>query len=257
LAEQFYDAEMAKQQERMAATPDMRKQREVLCAALALRPGEKALDVGCGNGALVRDMLAEVGEAGTAIGVDSAETMIPLAKAICPSGDFRIGDAASLPFEDQAFDAVVAAQLLCFLPDIDAALREMRRVLKLGGRLVILDTHWDSLVWNAADRDLMKRVIDLYRTPYVDSRVPEVLSPRLRSAGFDVVERSAFSVLNWNAHDDTYAAQTMGFAEAMMRASDAFSDEDLSAWRADLAAREADGTFIFSLNRYIFKAARR
>ena len=256
MAKQFYDKDMARIQEKLAATPDMMTQRQTMLNVLDLKEGERVLDVGSGNGIFAREILEVVGESGHVCGVDSAEPMVGMAMALCPNGRFLNGEASDLPLEDQSFDVVTASQLFCFVPDVDRALSEMFRVLKPAGRVVILDSDWGSLVWNCNDRLLMDRAIRMLTGPYKDAHVPRTLSRRLIAAGFQITDRRSFSVLNWEPNTDTYSQQTVGYIKAMMQASGEFTEEDWQAWNVDQKATAAAGEYMFSLNRYIFAAAR-
>jgi ubiquinone/menaquinone biosynthesis C-methylase UbiE len=256
MPENFYDEEMSRKQEALAATPDMRAQRLAMLTRLALKSGEAVLDVGAGNGIMARDMLDIVGASGSVTGLDSAPPMIAMASALCPGGTFVQGDASDLPFGDGSFDVVTAAQLICFLTDPDRALREMRRVLRPKGRVVILDTDWDSLVWNSHDPGLMAKAMDLYTRPYVDAHVPRTLSRRLAAAGFDVTARDTLTVLNWTPGPDNYAELTASFMESIATASAEFSDSEWRRWKEDQKAVANAGEYMFSLNRYIFSAKR-
>jgi ubiquinone/menaquinone biosynthesis C-methylase UbiE len=250
----FYTKEMALQQERLAATSDMKAQRELMLDLLCLKPGEAVLDIGSGNGIFAREMAELVGASGQVCGADTAEPMVEMSKSICPACDFRQADATCLPFENDCFDAVTASQLLCFVKDADGAVVEMYRVLKPGGRLVILDSDWGSLVWNCSDHDLMERSIKMFTGPYSDAHVPRTLSRRLAAAGFEITDRRTHTVLNWDPHPESYSQQTVGFIEPMMKASDEFTDADWNAWIADQRATADAGEFFFSLNRYLFSA---
>jgi SAM-dependent methyltransferase len=73
--------------------------------------------------------------------------------------NFRVADATALPFPDASFDGAVSVQVFEYVKDIAAALSEVYRVLRPGGRAVIVDTDWDSIAWNASDRVLMQRVL--------------------------------------------------------------------------------------------------
>lgn len=118
-----------------------------------------------------------------------------------------------MPSEDQQYDLVTASQLLCFV-DVDRALGEFWRVLKHGGRVVILDTDWGSLVWNSRDEALMNRAIRRYTSPLADAFVPRALSRRLVSAGFEVTGRHTLTVLNWDPDSESYAQQSAGFIKS-------------------------------------------
>jgi ubiquinone/menaquinone biosynthesis C-methylase UbiE len=105
--------------------------------AAGIRTGNKVLDVGCGTGVLAREALRRVGQEGQVVGVDLNEGMLAVAARTAPEIDRRLGDAASLPFEDACFDVVVSQFALMYFPDRVASLREMWRTLAPGGRLAI------------------------------------------------------------------------------------------------------------------------
>lgn len=252
----FYDEELSRKQEALAATPDMQAQRQAILATMALNPGEVVLDVGAGNGIMARDILDQVGPSGSVSGLDAAAPMVAMARELCPRGNFVKGDASELPFNDASFDVVTAAQLICFLPDPDQALKEMNRVLRPGGRVVLLDTDWGSLVWNSYNPPLMAKAVDVYTRPYADAHVPRTLSKRLNAAGFDVIGCETLTVLNWTPGPDNYVELTTSFMESIGAASDDFSDTDWREWVEDQNAVADAGEYMFSLNRYIFNARR-
>lgn len=113
--------------------------------AAGIRPGQRVLDVACGTGVLGREVASRVGSAGGVTGIDPNPGMDAVAKRIAPAVEWREGVAESLPFPDRTFDAVVSQFGLMFFTNRRQALREMLRVLKPGGRLVVA-------VWDALDR---------------------------------------------------------------------------------------------------------
>ncbi|HEV7394366.1 MAG TPA: methyltransferase domain-containing protein [Burkholderiales bacterium] len=108
-------------------------------AHMALRPGQRVLDVACGTGIVARLAAKTLGPQGSIVGVDLNPKMLELARAHAPDNGARVewkeGDAASLPCADADFDVVLCQQGLQFLPDKVTALREMHRVLRPAGRL--------------------------------------------------------------------------------------------------------------------------
>ncbi|HEX6537339.1 MAG TPA: methyltransferase domain-containing protein [Gemmatimonadaceae bacterium] len=119
--------------------------RERLVSLARLRPGDSVLDVGCGTGTLAIAAKRRVGATGTVHGIDASPEMIALAsrKAAKAGVDvaFRTGVAEALPFPDASFDAVVSTLMLHHLPKpVRRQLaREIRRVLRPGGRVLAVD----------------------------------------------------------------------------------------------------------------------
>lgn len=111
--------------------------------AAGLAPGQKVLDVACGTGVVAREAVPRVAPGGSVTGLDRNPDMLAVAGRAAPGIAWRQGLAESLPFEDRAFHAVVSQFGLMFFEDRAAALREMWRVLKPGGRLAV--AVWDAL----------------------------------------------------------------------------------------------------------------
>jgi ubiquinone/menaquinone biosynthesis C-methylase UbiE len=103
----------------------------------ALRSGERVLDVACGTGIVARLAAERVGNKGKIAGLDLNPAMLAVAKSVSPQVEWHEASAESMPFSDEAFDVVLCQFGLMFMPDKSAVLREMRRVLVSGGRLLI------------------------------------------------------------------------------------------------------------------------
>lgn len=111
--------------------------------AAGIRAGDRVLDVACGTGVLARAAAGRTGAPGAVVGLDVNEGMLAVAAREAPGIDWRVGRAENLPFDDASFDAVVSQFGLMFFEDRRAAIREMARVLRPGGRLVV--AVWDTL----------------------------------------------------------------------------------------------------------------
>lgn len=127
----------------MTAGTDARWRSDAVAAA-RLAPGMHVLDVACGSGVLTVPLAAAVAARGRAVGVDLAERMLDIARArSVPVGaaqpEYLVADALDLPFEKGTFDAVTIGFGLRNLPDYLAGLREMVRVARPGGRVVVLE----------------------------------------------------------------------------------------------------------------------
>lgn len=103
-----------------------------------LRPGMDALDVACGTGAVTRAMLEVLGGKGRVCGVDPSEGMLSEARKSVPA-EFQPGQAEALPFPDASFDFLAMGYALRHVADLRQAFAEYQRVLRPGGRLLILE----------------------------------------------------------------------------------------------------------------------
>jgi arsenite methyltransferase len=238
--------------------PELVRQREATLQRLNLKPGERVVDIGCGPGFLCESMAATVGPAGRVVGIDISEDLIRFATESKTSDtiDYRIGDATALSVETAQFDLAVSTQVLEYVTDADAALAEMFRVLRPGGRAFTVDTDFDSWIWHAADRERMARIMRAWEQHCADSRLPRTLIPRLRAAGFTIVAVEGYPLINtsWRRGDFSYGLSRL-IADFLRKRG--FDPAELDAWQAELAEIERRNASFFSLNRYFFSAAKK
>jgi len=119
----------------MTAGLDVRWRR--LAAAAAVRPGDRVLDGACGTGDLALADLAA--GAGSVVGLDFAPRMLERARRKSPAVEWVQGDLLALPFEDGSFDAATVGFGIRNVAELERGLRELRRVLRPGGRLALLE----------------------------------------------------------------------------------------------------------------------
>jgi len=100
--------------------------------------GHHVLDVACGTGIVARTARTVAGDAGSVVGVDLNEAMLALAGRVEPAIDWRHGDAAALPVDDDDFDAVLCQMAFMFFADPVAVVREMGRAARAGGTVAAL-----------------------------------------------------------------------------------------------------------------------
>jgi len=252
-----YDEAVSRSQLNFAMTPDSAAQRQRVLAALNLQSDDHVLDIGSGNGFLVREIADIVGSSGRAIGVDLSDAMTMMAQDLCDglaNAEFETANVTKLPYDDYSFDVVTATQCLSYVYEIETALKEIYRVVKPGGRVVLIDTDWDTMVWNCTDQALMDKMMNCYTGIYANAFLPRTLSKKLVDAGFQLIDRGSHAIVNWKHSLDSFAGLQIDFIKKIAKNDYSVSEADLCEWLQDLQEIEKAGECFFSLNRYIFCA---
>ena len=254
-----FDEATSRRVEATYSTPDVSGQRQIIRAALGLRPGEDVLDIGSGPGFLACEMSAAVGPGGSAPGVAPRPLMPSCARGRRRAADsapveFSAGEATALPCAGGSFHAVTSTQVYEYVENVPVALAEAGRVLRPGGRLLVLDTDWDSIVWRSSDDDRMRRVLAAWDQHLADPYLPRRLTGLLEEAGFSVTHRSAVPLLNAGYDPDTFSAGLIEFVAAFVPQHSDMTADDIAAWAGDLVGLGPG--YFFSLNRYLFVAVK-
>jgi ubiquinone/menaquinone biosynthesis C-methylase UbiE len=161
--------------------PAIQASKGLMLERIALAPGDAVLDVGCGPGADVFDMVELVGPTGRVVGLDASKVMIAEARRRATELDvdvtFEVGEVLALPFSDGAFDVCRAERLLEHL-DAELALTEMVRVTRPGGRILVFDIDWDTLIIDHPDKETTRSIVlsysDSIRNGWVGRQLPRL-----------------------------------------------------------------------------------
>jgi ubiquinone/menaquinone biosynthesis C-methylase UbiE len=160
-------------------------------ALLDLQPGGHILDVGCGTGEDARAMASLVAPGGRVVGVDGSQAMIATARQRNESCglpvEFAVGDAHRLAFADDSFDATRADRIFMHLDAPVQALREMTRVTRSGGRVLVYEVDFETLTVDLPNRARTRNIIqtwcDGFRNGWLGRHVPELF----RAAGLQEI----------------------------------------------------------------------
>ncbi len=164
---------------------------------LSLRAGDRVLDVCSGTGASAIPAAVRVGSTGQVLGIDLAESLLQLARHKSQQQgleniEFRCGDFENSGLPNESFDAIVCVFGIFFVPDIIAAIRELWRMVRPGGKLAI--TSWGEKVFEPANQIFWEAIEaerpDLFKkfTPWDRIRDPASLQALLEAGGATQVE---------------------------------------------------------------------
>lgn len=257
-----FDVKAARRLEVTYSTPDVVSQRAQTLEALRPRPGESGLDIGCGPGLLAVELARKVGLKGRIVGIDTSPDMVAMsfgraaAEGLAHHLKVLVADAAELPFGDETFDFLVATQVYEYVPDMKKALAEAARILRPGGRLVVLDTDWGSCVWNAEDREQNARILSAWEDHFVHPHLPAELSRLLAGAGMTLRDSRVIPILNQRCDANTYSGNMIETIARFVVARRGIHEDEARAWTADVRGQAERGAYFFSLNRYLFLAAK-
>ena len=234
---------------------DIVKQRQKTLDALKLKAGELVLDIGCGVGFLTHEMALQVGESGKVIGLDKNTEMISHAQKRCESlqqTEFYKGDASKLPVHDQTLDAVSCTQVLLYVKDVSKVLTEMRRILKPGGRLVIVETDWRGVVFNSADDALTKNIFSAWDNSVPSPNLPVHLKPLLQKHGFYKIKVDPIPILNTEYSPSNFSHGMLKWISKNAENKGVINKVQRSNWLEDLQNRGQSDSFFFCVNRFLF-----
>jgi len=158
---------------------------------LAVRPGQHILDVGCGLGDVTQMLGAKVGPQGRVVGIDLSERLIVEARrrsAETPLPvEFQVADAARLAWPDGSFDGSRADRVLMFMDHPQQAVREMVRVIRPGGRIVIGEFDMETAIVDSPYRCLTRRLLDYWCDTIPNGWIGRQLPALFQEAGLQAV----------------------------------------------------------------------
>jgi ubiquinone/menaquinone biosynthesis C-methylase UbiE len=254
-------AEMAAHLEEQALYPDQAQINQALVDVLCPTPGERILEVGCGSGLLCRQVAQAVIPGGLVVGLDISTQMVAIAREITSQSDqgdwikFDVGRGEALPYPDEGFDAAFAARLLLHAGDPITVVNEIRRVVRKGGRIVLMDWDFDTVAISHPDRELTRRLLH-WRADHHggDNLSGRKLLGYAVKVGLEDVEVTPVVLLT--------RGEDEGFTHSIWRAAErardggGISPGEQKAWVAKLKSQIAAREFLASINYFIVHGTR-
>ena len=212
---------------------------------LRLDEGLRLLDVGCGLGEAALTLAEDLGDDGEVVGVDVSAEMVRVARVKATTARcrvrFTVGNACALDEPDDGFDVVRSERTLQWLADPDAAVAEMARVLRPGGRISLIDTDWSTFAIDVGDDDLAERVRTAMLTErHRPSNIGRRLHDLVRTAGLTPLAQTE-STQTWTAWNPDESAAPSGCFSMQSLADDLVG-------AGQLAPAERDG-FVSTIHR--------
>lgn len=228
---------------------------------LMLPKSARVLEVGCGTGAVTRALARRDDFHGTVLGVDQSHTFIEAANRyslfenISHRVEFMVGDAHMLDLPTNAFDAVIAHTLISHVAQPMMVLREMARVAKPGGTVVIFDGDYASLTYAYPDHAFGHRMdAALADATFNNPRVMRDLPRLLPELGLNISDAWGEAVVEigsgsyFRSFAETYASYVIQ--------SGMISEDSVSAWMTTQRQAMESGTFFASCNYYTYLTRR-
>jgi ubiquinone/menaquinone biosynthesis C-methylase UbiE len=239
--------------DRVHALAEAAAWRRARFAALGLVAGDSALDVGCGTGNDVLVLADLVGPAGRVVGVDSSRAMIAEARRRAGEAgaavELQVGDAQHLDFPDASFDCARCERTLQYVDRPERVVAEMARVTRPGGRVQLSEPDWDTLVVDASDAALTRRIVAVAS----DSQPLGQAGRRLRglclTAGLVDVLVSARTLI-LTGLDEADALFELAASGARAAAAGVVTAGELERWTADLEERARTGRFFSAVTGF-------
>jgi arsenite methyltransferase len=256
MSQLVFDEKIVEQLEVLYRSRDILRRRQLVYDALDAQPGDRILDAGCGPGFYTRELLDKVGPNGSLVSIDQSAQMLAVARRRCeghPNVAFEKSDVTQLPVESESFDRALSVQVLEYVHDLDAALAEMHRALRPGGRVVIWDVDWATVSWHSEDPARMARVLAVWDEHLAHPSLPRVLPAGLRAAGFEDVRMDGHAFATDELSDQSYGGATLPVIERYVRQQ---GSDEVEAWAREQRALGDRGEFYFACLQFCFSATR-
>lgn len=219
-----------------------------------VQPGQHVLDVGCGLGDVTRALAEKVGSRGRTVGVDLSERLITEARRrSAASGlpiEFHVADAARLDWPDCTFDASRATRVLMFMADPHQAIREMVRVIRSGGRIVVGEFDMETAIVDSPYRLLTRRLLDFWCDTIPNGWIGRQLPGLFRELGLRDV-----TVVPLTLRMTAYAQWNDVFQiEATVqraRQGNVVSAAEADLWLRQLCEADAQGRFSLAMTLFL------
>lgn len=166
---------------------------------LHLNPGDSVLEIGCGNGVDIHKISGNVGKKGTAVGIDISSTMLKTARNTihtvnhCP--EFVLCNGQNLAFHDETFHAVRSDRVLQHTSDPFAVVKEIARVTRPSGSVVIFEPDWETFAIWPGDSKTLRKVLNFWCDKIPSGQVGRSLFAAFSASGLKEVDVKPYTLV--------------------------------------------------------------
>jgi ubiquinone/menaquinone biosynthesis C-methylase UbiE len=227
---------------------------------LAIRPGASVLEIGCGNGVDATVLAGMAGPSGQVIGIDVSSTMLASARSrdgVCsPHPGYVLCDASNLAFADETFDAVRADRVLQHTKDPAIVLREMARVIRPAGKIVVFEPDWETFVLSPGERVVTRRILNFWCGRIPSGWAGRSLFAAFTAAGLRDVDMTPMTLVLTSL---PLARRVFDLETTVSLAARAgiVSSLEAETWVGEQVRADADGQFFSSLTFYLVTGTKR
>ena len=215
--------------------------------ALNIQSGQSIIDIGCGGGHLLKELGMCVGNKGHVFGLDNSPQQLDNAKTYCCEYDcieLIEGNATDIPCASEVFDGLVGIQTYEYIKDVGPALKEARRVLKLGCPIAIVSILWDHCRFYGAEEVLNQEIFEAFKAHCFHQMLPMELSHLLPDNGFGSISRQNLSYIETTLHAGMagfYLSKLMALFATMQGVTETMAE----LWLSQLEKADQEGRFGF------------
>jgi ubiquinone/menaquinone biosynthesis C-methylase UbiE len=251
--------EMVENFEKRSQYPDQVKINNFLKDFISPKSGEHLLEIGSGSGVVSRLVATNLLPNGKLVGIELSSEIVSLAykyitkESIKKVLKYKEGNAMDLPFDNNLFDGAFAARLLLHVPEPQKVVSELKRVIKSGGRIILMDWDFGTLAVDHSNRELTRRILN-WRTDNKDGNnwSGRQLYRLLKAEKFKDIKIKP--IVSLATDENNSLTHSLFHAASGALKNKIISKEKHESWMNQLKERLNSGTFFASITYFLVKA---